>query len=137
MDSTGRIIGRPEDAGAPSEVGRQTLAAFSRACDGAGFAIDSLDAGSALLVRTRTSEYRIVVLDPCRHRVLVEGGAFLPEAAAGIVQGASGAGSLLKTGWIGVGLRLELVVAGRRIVTSRVQSIALTSRRSTACFRLS
>jgi hypothetical protein len=34
-------------------------------------------------------------------------------------------GSLLKIGWIGVGLRVEMSLAGRRIVTSPVRSITI------------
>jgi hypothetical protein len=132
------MVGRPENAAVVDSGERHSLDRFTYADDsGSGFAIDSLDAGSELLVRTRTSEYHVVVLDPCRHRVLVQGGTFLPEAAEGIVQGSSSRGSLLKIGWIGVGLRLELVVNRRRIVTSPVQSIALTGPRSQIGFRLS
>jgi hypothetical protein len=32
-------------------------------------------------------------------------------------------GNLLKIGWIGVGLRMEIVAEGRRIVTTAVRSI--------------
>ena len=36
---------------------------------------------------------------------------------------ASVGGNLLKVGWIGVGLRMEIVAEGRRIVTTAVRSI--------------
>jgi len=69
-----------------------------------GFAIDSLEAGTTLTVQTVNSEYRFVVLDGGGCRVVVAGGAF-PHAVSAFVQGSSAGGSLLKTRWIGVGLR--------------------------------
>jgi hypothetical protein len=91
----------------------------------AGLAIDTLGAGTTLVVRTRKSLYRIVVVNGLRQKVLVQGGRLLPDAVHACIQGSSLGGSLLKIGWIGVGFRLELVVGGRRIVTSRVESIAI------------
>ena len=51
---------------------------------GEGLDIRTLDAGATLVVTTRRSSYRIVVLDGARQVVLIEGGVF-PEATA--VQG--------------------------------------------------
>jgi hypothetical protein len=93
----------------------------------AGLALGALAAGTTLVVRTRKSQYRIVVVSGLGRKVLVQGGRLLPDAVDGCVQGSSLGGSLLKSGWIGVGLRLELVVCQRRIVTSRVVSIAIES----------
>lgn len=86
-------------------------------------AINELEPGTVLSIRTRKSTYRLVVVDAARSKVLVWGGRLLPEAAEGAVQGSTDGGSCLKLGWIAVGLRLELVVARQRIVTSRVESI--------------
>ncbi len=90
-------------------------------------AIDSLDSGTALIVQTRKSVYRMVVVDSAVCKVLVQGGQLLPQAAEGIVQGSSLGGSVLKMGWIVVGLRLELVVDRQRIITSRVESIRVAT----------
>ena len=86
-------------------------------------AIGQLDAGTVLVVRTRKSTYSILVVDSAHHRVLVQGGRLLPQAAEGAVQGSTDGGSAVKVGCIAVGLRLELVVDRQRIVTSRVESI--------------
>jgi len=59
--------------------------------------------------------------------VLVEGGVMFPEPVSAVVQGASAGGSLLKTGWIGVGLRMELFVDPKWAITSPVRSIVLLS----------
>ena len=90
-----------------------------------GIAIPSLAPGTTLIVQTRHSQYRLIVLDGERHGVLVQGGAFFPEATAAHLQGASASGSLVRTGWIGVGLRLELCVGSRRIITSPVRSVTI------------
>ena len=88
-----------------------------------GLAIDSLEAGTTLIIHTANSEYRLVVLDAFERRVTMAGGAF-PNAVPAFLHGACGGGNLLKTGWIGVGLRMALFVDGRRLVTSRVRSIS-------------
>jgi hypothetical protein len=78
-----------------------------------------------LEVHTRNSRYLITVLEPPRTRVLVLGGAFFPVTCEASLAGSSLGGNLLKLGWIGFGLRLEFHAAGRRIVTSPIQSIQL------------
>jgi hypothetical protein len=76
---------------------------------------------TTLLVRTRNSEYRIVVSSG--DEVLVKGGHFFPSLTEARFSGASVGGSFLKVGWIGVGLRMEILADGRRIVTSPVHDI--------------
>lgn len=76
---------------------------------------------TTLLVRTRNSEYRIVVSSG--DEVLVEGGQFFPCLTEARFSGASVGGSFLKVGWIGIGLRMEILADGRRIVTSPVRDI--------------
>src|SRR5262245_42026202 len=88
-----------------------------------GFAIDSLEPGTTLSIHTANSEYRFVVLDGSDCRLVVAGGAF-PREVSAVLQGSSAGGSLLKTRWIGVGLRMKLLVDGTRFVTSPVRSIA-------------
>lgn len=90
-----------------------------------GIAIQSLAPGTTLIVQTRNSQYRLIVLNGERHGVLVQGGALLPEATLAHLQGASAGGSVVKTGWIGVGLCMELSVGPQRIITSPVRSITI------------
>ena len=90
-----------------------------------GVALQSLAAGTVLSVHTRHTHYRVIVLDPRRQLVLVTGGALFPEGTEACLDGATAGGSLLKIGWIGVGLRLELRMGVRRITTSRVRSITI------------
>jgi len=106
----------------------RTLAGFAseQGCDD-GLAMESLEPGTMLIVRTDNSEYRMVALD--HDRVLVEGGAMFPEPVPAVVQGASAGGSFVKTGWIGVGLSIELFVDPKWVRTLSVRSIHLLSPR--------
>jgi hypothetical protein len=77
---------------------------------------------TTLFVRTRNSLYRLVVAEG--RDVLLQGGPFFPELTPAHVEGARASGSLLKTGWIVVGLVMEFRVDGKLFATSRVMSIA-------------
>jgi hypothetical protein len=102
-----------------------SLTAFARGVgSGAGVSIRSLRPGTALIVLTRNSRYRLIVLEGggC---VLVQGGARFPSPTPALLQGATAGGSFLKTGAIEVGLHLEFSVDRERIVTSTVRAVAI------------
>ena len=84
----------------------------------------SLPSGTELVVKTRNSCYRFVVLDDGGN-VRVQGGRYFPQETTARIDGCTLGGSLLKLDWIGLGLFLELSVCGKRIVTSRVRSISI------------
>jgi hypothetical protein len=86
--------------------------------------VRSLEPGTVLIVQTQRSRYRLVVVDEAQH-VLVSGGSLFPSPEEGYVVGATAGGSSVKTGWIGIGLRLELRLGQRRVTTSPVESIAI------------
>jgi hypothetical protein len=92
-----------------------------------GVALQSFEAGTVLNVITRHSRYRLVVVDPVQKRVLVTGGRLFPENTEVRFEGATAGGSLVKVGWIGVGLRFEMSLGRQRITTSRVESITVES----------
>ena len=99
-----------------------TLAGFTSAVSSTnGVQLRDLPPLTTLLVRTRNSEYHIVV--STGDEVLVKGGQFFPRLTEARFSGASVGGSFLKVGWIGVGLRMEILADGRRIVTSPVYDI--------------
>jgi hypothetical protein len=102
---------------------RQTLAGFVGAAEGdQGISIDEIETGATVVVRTFHSTYHLVVFSRTERTVLASGGAF-PEETPVVLQGATTGGNLVRTGWIGVGLRLELTDGERRVITSRVRSI--------------
>lgn len=77
---------------------------------------------TTLLVWTRNSLYRLVVTDGSN--MFVQGGTFFPDPTAAVLDGASLGGSVLKAGWLGVGLLMEIRIGPRRIVTSAIRAIA-------------
>jgi len=88
-----------------------------------GMAITQLAALSKLCVRTQNTRYQIILLDSSESKVLIQGGLFLPEFTEAILCGSSFGGSLLKSGWIGIDMRMEIFGEGRSIVTSPVRSV--------------
>jgi hypothetical protein len=97
-----------------------------------GVGLGELEALTTVLIRTLNSLYRIVVLEPPRQRILIQGGEFFPEPTEARLAGASFGGSMLKLSWFGCGLRMEVCSDGQRIVTSPVQSIEVQREKSPA-----
>jgi|ERR1043166_4042882 hypothetical protein len=89
---------------------------------GDGIHLRDLEPMDVLLVRTRNSVYRMIITRDTE--VTVQGGDFFASPTAAFVDGSGFGGSLIRIGWIGIGLRMEIRVADRRIVTSPVHSIA-------------
>jgi hypothetical protein len=94
--------------------------------------IRTLSAGTEVAVETSNSHYRFVMLDEGGSRALVRGGHHFDREAEARIEGATLGVSRLWLGWIGVGLSLELSVQGKRMDTSRVRSITLSTVRATA-----
>ena len=90
-----------------------------------GVQIDNLEELQTLSVETRHHTYEMTVIDPKTAEVLVRGGELFPEHRPARVSGASLGSSFLKLRGIYVGFKLELMVDGRRIITSKVRRINL------------
>jgi hypothetical protein len=90
-----------------------------------GLSIESLEAGTKLTVQTANSQYHVTVLNGAVGQVLVVGGQHFPEPTPAVLQGSTAGSSLLKAGWIGVGLHVELRVGPRLVITSRVRSVTV------------
>ena len=88
-----------------------------------GVTLMALDACDTIHVRTRNSDYEIFLLDPKSGRAIVRGGECFTEPVEATVSGSTFGGCMLKAGWLGVGLRMEIYVNGQRTVTSPVQSL--------------
>lgn len=89
-----------------------------------GIDLHSLPPGTKLIVDTRNSRYRLVTRDRSGW-ALVQGGRYFRQETTARIEGSTAGGSVLKIGWIGLGLFLEISVRGQRIVTSRVRSITI------------
>lgn len=90
-----------------------------------GVTLEELEPGTRVVVGTRHSCYRLTINDGLRGRVTVVGGTVFPEPADVRVDGATAGGSVIKAGWIGVGLRMEMSVGMKRITTSTVKFLAI------------
>src|SRR6186997_2547113 len=105
-----------------------TLAGFTAAVATThGVHLRDLAPMTTLHVHTRNSLYRIIV--SAGDAVLVEGGEFFPSLTPAHFSGASVGGSFLKVGWIGIGLRMEILstaAASSRLpsATSRPRALA-------------
>jgi hypothetical protein len=89
-----------------------------------GLQIEQLAPFDTLTVCTRNSTYTIVVLGPGTGDVLLRGGSHCPTLTRAVLVGATAGGSFVKVRGIYEGLRMEIVIEGRRLVTSPVVRIA-------------
>ena len=88
-----------------------------------GMDLAELPALTRLEVQTQNTAYEVTLLSPLESKVLIRGGRFFAEPAESYLCGSSYGGNLLKVSWVGLGMRLEVMREGRRIVTSPVQSV--------------
>ena len=121
---------RPGEHGIPIDVhlidtGR-TLEGFAfQLRDADGVDTRELAPGTIVTVHTRRSRYRLVVIEPETRRMLVSGVDWFPVPTEARLVGATGCGSMLKPGWIGVGLRMELQLMNQPITTSLVDTVTI------------
>ena len=105
---------------------RITLEGFNEHVDRSqGCDVGLLEPLTALSIETENSRYEIVLLQPSERRAMVQGGRLFAEPVEATIQGSTFGGNLLKLGWIGVGMRLELYLGRRFVLTSTVQSIEI------------
>lgn len=76
-----------------------------------GIDLQQLRVNDAISLYTQNSAYHLVVVNPAELRVTVQGGSYFAVPTAAIVRGSTVGGAMLKTGWIGLGLRVELLYA--------------------------
>jgi hypothetical protein len=104
-----------------------TLEGFAeRAVATEGLRLGDLEPMDVVVVRTRNSVYRLIVTGG--NDVTVQGGEFFTDPTPACVDGSGFGGSLIKAGWLGIGLRMEIRAGGRRIITSPVRSITRQDR---------
>jgi hypothetical protein len=86
--------------------------------------IDSCLPFEHLAVRTRRTDYEVVVLPGSSGEVLVRGGRFFKEFQRASLAGSTFGGSAIRMKTIEVGCPLELHVGGTRIVTSTIEAVS-------------
>ncbi len=103
---------------------RCTLEGFGEEADRCGgMDVSELEPLTRLKVRTHNTLYQLTVLNPWESRVLVQGGRFFAEPAEANLCGSSYGGCMLKTRWIGLGMRMEIYGKDGPIGTSPVRSV--------------
>lgn len=90
-----------------------------------GVAIRSLSQFDTVCAKTLNSDYYIFLLDPETGKALVQGGRFFSQPIEATVSGSTFGGCMLKMGWLGIGLRIEICFDGKRIVTSPVRTLMI------------
>ena len=122
MSDSSTILERRHD---PTLIRREaTLDGFvDDLADAPGISLREVESLTTILVRTHNSQYRFVVTSGTS--AIVQGGAFFPEPTPARIDGSGFGGTLLKVGWIGIGLRMEIFADGRRIITSPVRDVTL------------
>jgi hypothetical protein len=91
--------------------------------DARGIHLRDVEPLTTIVVRTHNSCYRIIIAHD--KTAIVRGGSFFPDPTPARIDGSGFGGTLLKVGWIGVGLRMEIFADGRRIITSPVRDMTL------------
>ena len=89
--------------------------------------IRTLPPGTALMLETTNSLYRVVLQDEPGVAML-QGGTRWPSAVPVFIVGSRGRGIGRLHGVIAVGLRMEFLVDGERVLTSGVRHITVTPR---------
>jgi hypothetical protein len=96
---------------------------LSRSMD--GVALQTLEPFDMICARTLNNDYFIFVIEPETGKVLVQGGRYFSQPIEATVSGSTFGGCMLKIGFLGVGLRMEICAGGQRIVTSPVKSLRI------------
>jgi hypothetical protein len=86
-----------------------------------GIQLDQLAELETLTVRTQNSVYEITVLCGRTGEVLVRGGRFFPEWTPALLAGSTFGGSLLRSGGIYLGMKMEIAPQPAEMISKIVQ----------------
>lgn len=92
-----------------------------------GIEVGKLAPNTKIVVETKNTIYTMQVIDPHERSITIQGGSYFPEATEAFFAGSSWGGNILKTGWIGNGMHMEIVCPkiSNTIITSKVQKAKL------------
>ena len=91
--------------------------------DRRGIHLRGVEPLTTIIVQTHNSRYRIVTTGGTS--AIVQGGKFFTDPTPARIDGSGFGGSVLKTAWIGVGLKMEIFAHNQRIITSPVLDVTL------------
>lgn len=89
-----------------------------------GINIHNLKSGITVFVTTKNSTYKIVKGDRDKYHVIIHGGVRFPEPTDGNFAGSTWGGSMIKVGWIGYGMNMEIHILSlkKAYKTTRVRA---------------
>ncbi len=92
-----------------------------------GLTVADLKEGDVIDVETRNHLYTFILSDPAKGKVeaMSNGDHIVEPCDATIAGSLLGSGSAIRTGWIGVGYRLEVCANGTRYHLTRTRRIAV------------
>ena len=96
--------------------------------DARGIYLREVEPLTTIVVQTHNSRYRLVMTGGTS--AIVQGGKFFTNPTPARIDGSGFGGSVLKTAWIGVGLKMEIFANDQRIITSPVLDVTLERRSS-------
>jgi len=123
LDLTAGDDGRKQMHAIPRRCSLEGLTEISPSLQGVELA--SLERFDTIVVRTANNHYRMFLLDPETGRALLEGGRQITKPMEVRLIGSSFGGSILRTGWIGVGLQIEAVANDMYLRTLPVRSLCV------------
>src|SRR5258705_390593 len=89
-----------------------------------GVEVTTLQPFDTIVLRTANSSYRLLLLDPGTGHAILQGGQVAEPMEVSVI-GSSSLGSSIRTGWIGVGLRVEALANDSYIRTSEVKWLSV------------
>jgi len=99
-----------------------------------GIEIDKLDPGTKLVLKTKNSVYDVEIID--KNKVLIQGGRRVNgsiryiKPTSVIIVGATFGGSIIKVGWIGENMHMEIyehATKKRILITTPVKAARITN----------
>ena len=93
-----------------------------------GVTLAALGACDIIHAQTSNSNYDIFLLDPPTGRAMVRGGKYFVVPTEATVNGSTFGGCMIKMGWVGIGLRMEIHAGGRCLITTPVESLHVEVR---------
>ena len=82
-----------------------------------------LEPTTKIIVETKNSTYEMEILDD-KGNVLVLGGKFFTEPAKAYFNGSTWGGSMIKVGWVGYKMNMEIISRGSQILTTTAAQTA-------------
>ena len=83
-----------------------------------GIFINKLEPGSQIIAHTKNSKYTLTTKALGSCNVTIQGGEYFEEPTDGVLSGSTWGGSMIKLGWIGKDMRMELWSEVTRTVTT-------------------